>query len=323
MIGSKLKSLSAIVGLAMATTLNFAGIARADYPEKPITLIVPWAAGGSTDQTARVLAKAAEATLGQTVVIVNQPGASTTIGMAALVAAKPDGYTIGVLSSTAYLLALQGRQVPFDPINGFTFVSYYGDNIIGIAVKADAPWKTLNDLVEDGKKRPGAIKYGTAGVGTTQHLTTEGVQFNAKAKFVHVPQQGSAASMPALLGGHVDFVTETSVWAPFVENKEVRLLAVTTQKRSKLYPDVPTLNELGFKSMRSIQAIVGPPGMPEPIRAKLEAAFRKALSDKAFTDTMDRLAMDIVDMPGAEVHKLVQSENALGAQLLAEIGKAK
>jgi tripartite-type tricarboxylate transporter receptor subunit TctC len=308
---------------AFASTMLMSGIARAEYPDKPITMIVPWAAGGSTDQTARVLAKAAEASLGQPIVIINRPGASTTIGMAELASSKPDGYTIGTLSSTGYLVALQGRQLPFHPINSFSYISYYGDNVIAVATRSDAPWKTLNDLVEDGKKRPGAIKYGTAGVGTTQHLTTEALQFSTKAKFIHVPQQGSAASMPALLGKHVDFVTETSVWAPFVEDKQVNLLAVTTPKRSKLYPNVPTLNELGFKSLRSVQAIIAPAGLPENIRAKLETAFRKALSDKTFIETMDRLAMEVIDLPGAEVKKLVEGEYELAGQLLKEIGKAK
>jgi tripartite-type tricarboxylate transporter receptor subunit TctC len=308
---------------AFASTLLMSGVARAEYPDKPITMIVPWAAGGSTDQTARVLAKAAEASLGQPIVIINRPGASTTIGMAELANSKPDGYTIGTLSSTGYLIALQGRHLPFHPINAFSYISYYGDNVIAVATRSDAPWKTLKDLVEDGKKRPGAIKYGTAGVGTTQHLTTEALQFSTKAKFVHVPQQGSAASMPALLGKHVDFVTETSVWAPFVEDKQVRLLAVTTAKRSKLYPEVPTLNELGYRSLRSVQAIIGPAGMPEDIRLKLETAFRKALSDKTFTETMDRLAMEVIDLPGAEVKKVVEGEYELASELLTEIGKAK
>lgn len=306
-----------------ASVLLMSGVARAEYPDKPITMIVPWAAGGSTDQTARVLAKAAEASLGQPIVIINRPGASTTIGMAELANAKPDGYTIGTLSSTGYLVALQGRQLPFHPINSFSYISYYGDNVIAVATRSDAPWKSLKDLIDDGKARPGAIKYGTAGVGTTQHLTTEALQFSTKAKFVHVPQQGSAASMPALLGKHVDFVTETSVWAPFVEDKQVRLLAVTTPKRSKLYPDVPTLNELGFKSLRSVQAIIAPADLPENIRSKLEKAFRNALSDKAFIETMDRLAMEVIDLPGAEVKKMVEGEYALAGQLLTEIGKAK
>jgi tripartite-type tricarboxylate transporter receptor subunit TctC len=308
-----------IAVMALAIAAMFSSAARAEYPEKPITMIVPWAAGGSTDQTARVLAKAAEAHLGQTIVIINRPGASTTIGMAELAKANPDGYTIGTLSSTAYLVALQGRQLSFHPINDFSYISYYGDNVIGVAVLDKSPYKTLGDIVAEGKTNPGKLKYGTAGVGTTQHLTTEALQRFSGAKFVHIPQQGSAASAPALLGGHVDFIMETSVWAPFVEDKQVRLLAVTTPKRAKSYPDVPTLSELGYKSLRSVQAIIAPAGLPDPIRAKLEGAFRKALADKAFQETMQRLAMEVVDLPGAEVRKLVEGEYELAKQLVSDV----
>ena len=316
------RTLLRIAAAALSAAAVSAGSARAEYPEKPITMIVPWAAGGSTDQTARVLAKAAEARLGQPIVIVNRPGASTTIGMAELAKAKPDGYTIGTLSSTAYLVALQGRQLPFHPIDDFSYISYYGDNVIGVAVLSSAPWNSLGDLIAAGKKDPGRIKYGTAGVGTTQHLTTEALQRSSGAKFVHIPQQGSAASPPALLGGHVDFIMETSVWAPFVEDKQVRLLAVTTPERAKSYPDVPTMNELGFRSLRSVQAIIGPAGMPEPIRGKLEEAFRAALADKTFQETMQRLAMQVVDLPGDEVKKLVASDYTIAKELIDDI-KAK
>jgi len=305
--------------LVAAATLGGTLSARAEYPEKPITMIVPWAAGGSTDQTARVLAKAAEEHLGQTIVILNRPGASTTIGMAELAKAAPDGYTIGTLSSTGYLVALQGRELPFDPIEDFSYISYYGDNLIGIAVLEDSPFKTIEDLLAKGKEAPGSVKYGTAGVGTTQHLTTEALQKGSGAKFVHVPQDGSAASMPALLGKHVDFVMEVSVWAPFVESKQARLLAVTTPKRSEAYPDVPALSELGFQSLRSVQAIIGPKGMPEDIRAKLEDAFRKALADETFIETMRRLSMEVTDLPGAEVKTLVQEQYDLAKQVISEI----
>jgi tripartite-type tricarboxylate transporter receptor subunit TctC len=138
---------------------------------------------------------------------------------------------------------------------------------------------------------------------------------------VHIPQQGSAASAPALLGKHVDFIMETSVWAPFVESKQMRLLAVSTVKRSEVYPDVPTYSELGYKSLRSVQAIIAPKGLPEDIRAKLESAFRKALSDKTFQETMRKLAMQVIDLPGAEVKKLVESEYALAKELIASTKK--
>ncbi|MBX3513856.1 MAG: tripartite tricarboxylate transporter substrate binding protein [Xanthobacteraceae bacterium] len=314
----KLKRL--VLALAAACAM-FVQPANAQYPNKPITLIVPWAPGGSTDQTARVLAKAAENYLGQPIIVVNRPGASTTIGMAELAKAAPDGYTIGTLSSTGYLVKLQGRQLSFDPIEDFSYISYYGDNLIGIAVLTDSPYKTLKELVAFGKANPGKLKYGTAGVGTTQHLTIEALQRDSGAKFVHVPQQGSAASAPALLGGHVDFIMETSVWAPFIESKQMRLLAVSATKRSDVYPDVPTFTELGFKSLRSVQAIIAPKGLPEDIRAKLESAFRKALNDKAFQATMQKLAMQVVDLPGADVKKLVEGEYALAKDLIESTKK--
>jgi tripartite-type tricarboxylate transporter receptor subunit TctC len=303
--------------LLAATTM--AGAARAEFPERPISLVIPWDAGGSTDQTARVLAKAAEKILGQPVIPVNKPGAATVLGMTELAAAKPDGYTIGVLSSSSYLIPLAGRQVQYDVEKSFSFVSYYGDNLIGTAVPASAPWKTLKDLVEDGKKNPGKIKFGTGGVGTTQHLTIEGLMVDTGAKFIHIPQKGSAGSVPALLGGHVDFISETSVWAPFVEQKELRLLSVTTPSRSPRFPDVPTMAEMGYKSLRSVQGIIGPAGIPAADRAKLESAFRAALKDPTFIETMQRLAMVVVDMPGAEFQTMVSSEISRARTLLAQI----
>lgn len=286
-----------------------AGLAQAQkYPDHPITLIVPWAPGGSTDQTSRALARAAQEHLGQPIVVLNKPGASTTIGMAELAKAKPDGYTIGTLSSSSYLLALQGRELPYHPIDAFSYISYYGDNLIGIAVPADSRWKTLGDLIADAKANPGKLNYGTAAIGSTQHLSTEALTLATGAKFTHVPQQGSAGSMTALLGKHIDFITETSVWAPHVAAGRVRLLAVTSPKRASAYPDVPTFSELDVTPIRSVQAIIGPAGMPEAQRKVLEGAFRKALKDPGFINTMKTLAMEIVDLPGPEVKKLVEQE---------------
>ncbi len=299
----------ALFAAAAAFAAAFAAVpAHAQFPERPITLIVPWAPGGSTDVSSRALAKAAEGALGQPVVVVNKPGASTTIGMADLARAKPDGYTIGTLSSSSYMLKAQGRDLPYDAVEAFTYVSYYGDNLIGIAVLNEAPWKKLADLLAEGKAQPGKFKFGTAGVGSTQHLTLEALMLATGSKFVHIPQQGSAGSMPALLGKHVDFISEVSVWAPFVAQGQARLLAVSTPKRADAYPDVPSLGELGFDSLRSVQAIIGPAGMPEPVRQRLEAAFRKSLADEGFRNTMKKLSMEIVDLPGPEVKKLVQGE---------------
>jgi tripartite-type tricarboxylate transporter receptor subunit TctC len=311
------------IAVIAAMSLAFAPEAHADYPSRPITMIVPWSAGGSTDQTGRALAAAAQKHLGQPIVILNRPGATTTLGMTELAAAAPDGYTIGTLSTSSYLVPLTGQRVPYDMLKSFSFISYYGDNLIGAAVLADKPWRTLQELIADGKARPGRITYGTAGVNTTQHLTTEALQLQTGARFIHVPQRGSAESMPALLGRHVDFITEVSVWAPFIEAGQVRLLALNTAERTEAYPDVPTFKELGFRSLRSVQAIIGPAGLPEDIRQKLEGAFRKALDDPSFREVMKRLRMLVVDIPGAEVRKLVEEEIETARDLIEHIKKGQ
>lgn len=307
--------------LVIAAVLALAApAARAEYPERPITMIVPWAPGGSTDLTGRALAQAAEKLLGQQIVVVNKPGAATTLGMTELAAARPDGYTIGTLSSTTYMHGLRGRPVGYDPLKSFTYVSYYGDNLIGVAVMADSKWKTLKDLIADGKANPGKIKYGNAGVGTTQHLTTEKIQLDSGAKFTYIPQKGSAESVAALLGGHLDFITEVSVWAPQVEAGKMRLLAVTTPKRAEGFPDVPTVFELGFESLRSVQAIIAPAGVPEAVRAKLESAFRKALADPGFQGVMKKLHMVIVDGDGQYARKVVEAEMGRAKALIDTLG---
>lgn len=289
------------------------------FPDRPINLIVPWAAGGSTDQTGRVLAKAAEEHLGQPIVIVNKPGASTTLGMIELAQAKPDGYTIGTLSSTTYMVPLTGQAVPYDMMKSFSFISYYGDNLIGIAVLKDKPWKTLKELVDDGKKNPGKITYGTGGVNTTQHMMIEALSQRSGAKFTHIPQRGSAGSIPAILGGHVDFISEVSVWAPYIESDQVRLLVINTPKRSAGFPDVPTYNELGYDALRSVQAIIGPAGIPEDRRVKLEAAFRKALEDRTFQEVMKKLRMEIVDMSGSETRDAIAKEIETAKRLISAV----
>jgi len=238
------QTLSAILGaaaLAAASTVLAPAAAWA-FPDRPITLIVPWAAGGSTDQTARALSAAAERILGQPVVILNRGGASTTIGMTELAAAEPDGYTIGTLSSSTYLAPLTGLDVSYDMMESFDFVSYYGDNLIAIAVRADSPYQSIEDLLEAGRANPGRITYGTAGPNTTQNLMTTLMMESSGVQFTMVPYRGSAEAMPALLGGQVDFITEVSVWAPFVESGEVRLLALNQPDRVAAYPDVATLD---------------------------------------------------------------------------------
>jgi tripartite-type tricarboxylate transporter receptor subunit TctC len=311
-------TLCAAVAAVFGLTVLAAVPVRA-FPERPVNLIVPWAPGGSTDQTARVLAKAAEKELGQPIIIINKPGASTILGMRDIAQAKPDGYTIGTLSSSSYLTGLTGQVQGYDVMKDFTFISYYGDNLIGIAVLKDKPWKTLQELIDEGKRDPGKLNYGTGGANTTQHLMIEALSSRTGAQFTHVPQRGSAGSVPALLGNHVDFISEVSVWAPHVETGQARLLVLNTPKRAAAYPAVPTYAELGFEYLRSVQAIIGPAGIPEDIRLKLQTAFRKALQDTGFRETMAKLQMEISDYPGPQVREIVASEIEKAKRLIGSL----
>jgi putative tricarboxylic transport membrane protein len=312
------RTLCAVVAAFFGLTVLAAVPVRA-FPERAVNLIVPWAPGGSTDLTARVLAKATEKELGQPIIIINKPGASTILGMRDIAQAKPDGYTIGTLSSSSYLTGLTGQAPGYDVMKDFSFISYYGDNLIGIAVLKDKPWKTLQELVDEGKRNPGKLNYGTGGVNTTQHLMIEALSSRTGAQFVHVPQRGSAGSVPALLGNHVDFISEVSVWAPYVESGEARLLILNTPKRSAAYPNVPTYAELGFEYLRSVQAIIGPAGIPEDTRLKLETAFRNALQDTGFRETMAKLQMEIGDHPGPQVREIVASEIEKAKRLIGSL----
>jgi len=189
----------------------------------------------------------------------------------------------------------------------------YGDNLIGFAVPASSPFKTLQELITYGKGN--RLSYGTAGAVTTQHLIGAGLQKATSAQIDHIPMNGSAGSINALLGKHVDFIIETSVWMPHLQSGNVRVLAVNTPERSKHLPNVPTLRELGFPYLRSVQGIIAPPGLPEPIRARLEIAFRKALTDTAFVGVMDRMSMEVIDMSGPDSKMLVEREFQRAQQL--------
>lgn len=308
---------------AASLSLLMGNASRADFPDRPITMIIPWPAGGSSDQTVRAYSKAAEAQLGQPIVVVNKPGAASTIGLGELTTAKPDGYTVGLITGTALLLPLAGRKVPYTMPDGFSYIAYMGDNIIGMVVRADSRWKTIQDLIAEAKTKPGALKYATAGVGTYQHVSTEALSKTAGVKFTHIPQKGSAESLPALLGGHVDFMTESSVWFPFVESGQLRVIAITNAKRADSLPDAPTLGELGIVSLRSFQIIGAPAGVPQTAQAKLAAAFRHASKDSAFLAAMDRLKMMPVDMEADKIPEFIRGQMATARELIAQIQPAE
>ncbi|MFO1086839.1 MAG: tripartite tricarboxylate transporter substrate binding protein [Reyranellaceae bacterium] len=267
--------------------------AQARFPERPIRLIVPWAAGGPADGGFRVLAEAAAKKLGQPVVVENKAGASGVLGAIALQEAKPDGYVVSQMHMSVLRQPLLNPQLPYHPIKDLTYILQITGFVMGIVVRTEAPWRTLAELLDYAKANPGKLNYGTLGIGSTQHLAMERIGIaRGSLSWTHAPYRGTADTLRALLGGEIDFASEASGWAPMVMAGKLRLLAVFTGERAKRFPDVPTVRELGMDIVvDSPGGLIGPRNMDPAVVAVLAAAFRDAAETPEhlkFLDNMDQ-----------------------------------
>jgi len=294
-----------------------------DYPTKPINLVIQYPAGGSTDLTARALALAAKKSLGQPLVCENKSGGGGTVGVA-LVAAKPaDGYTIGVVTSSPTIAFHMGK-LTFHPLNDLTPIIRWGNYLFGITVRADSPWKTIQDLLKYAKENPGKVSYGSPGVGTPTHLSTEELGMAAGIKFTHIPSKGIAENNTALLGGHIDIISDSSGWAPLVDAGKFRLLATWGEKRCARYPQAPTIKEVGYDIVaRSHIGIIGPKGMPKPIVAKLADAFKKAMDDPEFISVVKKFDMEFYYAGTEDYEKYMKTDFENVGKLVHKIGLDK
>jgi tripartite-type tricarboxylate transporter receptor subunit TctC len=284
---------AALVG---ASLLPLAGVgpsqAQAKFPDRPIKLIIPWAAGGPADGGFRILAESVSQKLGQPVVVENKGGAAGVLGALALQDAKPDGYTICQMHMSMLRQPMLNPQLKYDPIKDLTYILQITGFVMGVVVRTEAPWKTLPELLAYAKANPGKLNWGTLGAGSTQHLAMEGLGITQGLNWTHAPYRGTADTMRALLGGEIDFASESSGWAPMVMAGKLRLLAVFTANRAKRFPDVPTVRELGLGIVvDSPGGLVGPKGMDPTVVKVLADAFRAAAQEPkhlAFLDNMDQ-----------------------------------
>ncbi len=275
-----------LVGVA---TLLFASLSFAqNFPARPVTLLVTFPAGGPTDIAGRALAEATSKHLGQPVVVENRPGATGTLGAAALVNARPDGYTVSMIPITALRLPHM-ENVAFDPTKDIRYVMGVSGYVFAVIVRADAPWKNMADLVAAAKAKPGEISYGSHGIGGSVHLATEEFSAAQGIKLNHIPYKGSADMLAAMLGGHLNVAVDSTGAVPHVAAGKARVLAVYTEKRAAVWPDVLTMTELGYGIVSTSPYGIGVPAATPPAVVKvLHDAFKKGLEDPIHTRTLEK-----------------------------------
>lgn len=295
--------------------------AQASFPNRPVTLIVPWPAGGATDRHLRVLAEATSKHLGQPIIIDNKPGASGTLGGATMAAtAKPDGYTLAQLPITMFRLPYM-QKVSFDPKTDFSYVIHVTGYTFGTAVKADSPWKTWQEFLAYAKANPGKIRYSTPGAGTTLHITMEQVALQEGIKWTQVPFRGEAESTAALLGGHVEAAASGAGLGPLVDAGEVRMLVMWTPERSPRFPTVPTLVETGQRIIStSPYGIAGPKGMNPQVMKILHDAFKKGMEEPMHRKVLEELSQPFIYRNSEDYRKFAMEQIAEQQDLIQKLG---
>jgi tripartite-type tricarboxylate transporter receptor subunit TctC len=296
-----------LTSLGSATLLSAApGLAFAQaYPDRPVTFICPWPAGGTADLTMRALCTAASRVLGQTIVVENKTGASGMLGLKAMAAARPDGYTIGQIPISVTRFSQLGT-VQLDPLKELAYIARTSGQTFGIAVRTDAPWKTLKDFVAAAKAAPGKLTYGSAGIGGATHVGMEEFALAAGIQLNHIPYKGGAPALQDLLGGQVDALADSSSWAPHVKAGKLRLLATWGEKRTQDFPDVPTLKEQGHDVVVDAPNGIGAPKGVEPaVLATLREAFRQAAASPDFIAACDKIDAPLMYLDGPDYEKYV------------------
>ncbi|MDP2262403.1 MAG: tripartite tricarboxylate transporter substrate binding protein [Hydrogenophaga sp.] len=292
--------LTAAAAVAAPAILPSGALAQDRFPSRPITLIAPWPAGGSSDGVMRAFGESASKILGVPIVIDNKPGVGGTLGASAMVNARPDGYTLTQLPLGIYRLPHM-QNMAFDPVKDISHIVCLTGYTFGIACTAESPFKTIQEMVAFAKANPGKLEYGHTGTGTTPHLAIE--EFSAKAgiELNPIPFKGSAEIMNAILGGHIRVMSGTTEFAPHVQSGKLRLLATLGSQRNKAFPNVPTVKESGWDTItESPFGIGGPKNMDPAVVRVLHDAFRKTLEDPAVQATLDKFYMPSIYMSTAD-----------------------
>lgn len=288
--------------------------AAAEYPDRPLRLIIPFAVGGATDVIGRAYAQFLGERLGKPVAPDNRPGSGSLIGTDLAAKAAPDGYTLLIASLDGLVLqpALR-KNTPYDPQRSFTLLSGIASTPITLTTSASSGIKSLGELLQKARSRPGAVRYGSPGVGTSPHLAVELFCKTAGVSMLHVGYRGGAPAISDLLGNHIDLVA--SVPSDVIDKHQAgvcKVLATTSEERHPSLPDVPTLVELGHRDLVALHwfALAAPAGMPAQVTSRLGVGARLALESKELREQAGRLGFDLMPIAGQELSTFVNRERS-------------
>ena len=317
---------SLIRSLLIAASLTAAvamPAAQAAYPERPLTLINPYAAGGPADVVARSLGRALEKSLGQPVVVENKPGGGASIGTGFVARAKPDGYTLLLGTSAGHVVTPLMQKTPYDGVDGFAFCSVVAVQPIMLVVNPSRGIRNVAELLARAKAEPGKLSYGSAGVGGATHLGAELFQQAAHVQLNHIPYAGASPAINDVVGGQIDLaMLNLSASLPFIRQGRLIALAYAADKRSALLPDVPTLDEAGVPEAQAATwySLAAPAGTPPDIVQRLSSAVRAVNDDPDYRRVMQEQAIELMSLTPAEADAYVRRDRADLQRLLSSLG---
>ncbi len=311
---------------AVALAIPALAVAQDRYPSKPITFIVPYAAGGSSDTRSRQLAQHMSETLGVPVVVENRPGASGNIGTSQIARSKPDGYTIGLgnFAPMAINKSLYGDTLPYDPEKDIQPIALIERGGMVLAVNTQSPYQSAEELLKDARANPDKLNYASTGAGGASHLISELFKQRAGFEAIHVPYRGGAPAVNDLMGGNVDMYLElASLFIPHLkaENPRIRALAISTEERIPALPDLPTFKELGIDLVGSNWfGVVAPAGIPEDVLNTLNDAVNKALQNPEYRKVVETQGAEVAGGTPEEFKQFIKNESALWGELIRNQG---
>jgi len=312
---------AALLGLGGALLAAPAVRAQGRFPDKPVRLLVPWAAGGTTDIQLRALGDQAARRLGQPIIVENKPGAGGVLAAQQLLQEKPDGYVVAQMPISVFRHPQMASRALFNPLEDFTYVIHLTGYLFGIVVKADAPWQTLGQFLDYAKANPGKVNYGSPGNGSGPHIAVELLKSLAGIDVVHVPYKGAGPALTGLLGGEVGMtVVAAAAGAPHVQSGKVKALAVLSNERAANLPGVPTSKEAGVDAWQVALwwGILAPAGTPKEIVGRLNAAWVKTAALPETIEKMKAAGFEPMSGTPEQLNAFINSETARWAKVIKD-----